>query len=180
MIQLAINAVDRIFGNNEKLSIQNQELSEVLECNIVEITEKESYAIPSLPVDTDETISDTIYTMPKIINALVFVYSDDIVFFERNLTNIQNSDEFFKITSLYSKTYENLKLLDWTSDTNSSMLGGRHFNLVFQNVVRVEAQAQNASNFKNASYTSNSSLGTKPNQEVNKSALLKGVEMLRG
>lgn len=180
MISLAINFLDRVFGNNDKISIENQELSEMLECTIIEISEKETYAIPSLPIDTDETIADTIYTLPKIITARVFVLSDDIVFFEKSLTNIQNSDDFFKITSLYAKTYDNLKLLEWSADTNANVLGGRHYILTLQNIIRVEAQAVNVSNFSNSSYTSNSNLGTKPNNEVNKSALLKGVEMVGG
>ena len=54
MISLAINVLDRVFGNNDKISIQNQELSEILECTIVEISEKETYAIPSLPIDKRE------------------------------------------------------------------------------------------------------------------------------
>ena len=31
MISLALNVLDRVFGNNDKISIQNQELSEMLE-----------------------------------------------------------------------------------------------------------------------------------------------------
>lgn len=179
MIGIAINALDRFFGNNDNLSLQNQELSQVLECHIVEITEKESYAIPSYPIDTDETIADTIYTLPKIINVRAFVLSDNIIFFEKSLSNIQNSDEFFKITSLYAKTYENLKLLEWSADTNSSVLGGRHYVLTFQSIIRVEAQATNVANFKKAGYAGAANIGTKQATSINKSALLKGVDLIK-
>lgn len=178
MISLALNAIDRfILGNNDKLSLQNQELSEALSCNIVEIMEMDSAEVPNYPLDSGEFISDTIYTLPKTISVRVFVYSDDIVFFERDLENIQKSNDLFKITSLYAKNYENLKYLTYSSVTNSSCLGGRQYNLEFKQIKLVSAFVENISNYSNASYTGKSNLGAMQSTEQNKSALLKGVEL---
>ncbi len=163
------------------ISIENQELGDALLCSIVEISETQNFALPAQPLDNGELIHDTIYRAEYAITARVFVLSDDIVFFERNLDNIQNSDEFFKITSLYSKSYDNLKLLSWSADTNSQVLNGRHYFLQLQKMFLVEAQVQ-PSNLSNASYSGKSTQGTKRNEAIDtkekKSALLQSVEYI--
>lgn len=180
-MNLPINLVTAI--SSESLSLQNQELSETLLCNIVEIQETHNYALPTQPLDNGELIRDTIYNLETMITARVFVLADDIVFFERSIQNIQNSDTFFKITSLYSKSYDSLKLLSWSADTNSNTLNGRHFYLQLQEIVLVEAQVQPA-NLGNASYSDKSTQGTKRTEAIDtkekKSALLKSVEFIGG
>lgn len=167
--------------SSEKLNLQNQELGEILLCSIVEIQETHNYALPAQPLDDAELIHDTIYNLDTTITARVFVLADDIVFFERSVENLQNSDEFFKITSLYSKSYDNLKILSWSADTNSNTLNGRHFFLQLQEMVLVEAQVQ-PSNLSNASYSDKSTQGTKRTEAIDtkekKSALLKSVEYI--
>lgn len=180
-MNLPINISNAI--SSERLNLQNQELSEALLCNIVEIQETHNYALPTQPLDNGELIRDTICKLETTITSRVFVLADDIVFFERSAQNIQNSDNFFKITSLYSKSYDNLKLLSWTADTNSNTLNGRHFFLQLQEIVLVEAQVQPA-NLGNASYSDKSTQGTKRAEAIDtkekKSALLKSVEFIGG
>lgn len=176
--------LNNAFNAGENLSLENQELSEALLCNIVEISENTNFKIPSFPIDNGEVIADTIIDLNNILNCRVFVLSDNIVFFEKSLKNLQNSSEFFKITSLYSKSYDNLKLLGWSADTNSQMVGGRHYTLTLQELVLVEALVTPA-NMSNASYSSKQTLGTKQSESQldtpqKKSALLTSKEWLGG
>ncbi len=180
-MNIPLNLITAI--GSERLSLQNQDLSDALLCNIVEIQETHNYALPTQPLDNGELIRDTIYSLDTTLTVRVFVFANDIVFFERSLYGIQNSDTFFKINSLYSKSYDNLKLLSWSADTNSNTLNGRHFFLQLQEVVLIEAQAQPI-NLGNASYSNEYTQGTKRAEAIDtkekKSALLKSVEFVGG
>ena len=110
-----------------------------IQCSICEIHANNSYDLPQYPIDSGSFISDTYYIKPQVINVRAFVEGSKIQYLKNQLSLIQESDVMFVLQSTFERAYNNLKLLEYTEDTTSQNVSGSFFNLVFQEVITIDA-----------------------------------------
>lgn len=169
MITLALNILSSILYKTKPMMISVG--GDSLKCRIVEITEQQNYGLPNNPIDSGQFVSDTIYTMPKTLSVRVFVKSEDLDNFISSIENGNLSQDLFEINSMYEVTYKNMKIVSYSRDLNSSMIGAMYFNLQFQEVILVDALAENFKSSSKAGYSPKKDLGNKVPQEKPKSVL---------
>lgn len=147
-----------------------------LPCIVSEISETQDFNAPQYPVESGSYKGDTIYKMPLKVNLRCFVEGGDYVSFEYALNElVNNKNNFVTLSSLGSKTYENLKVVSWARDTNSQMVGATHYNVALQEVILVNSFSAGAGVSKGA-YGAVKSLGNKATSAVSnpRSVLHKG------
>lgn len=174
MLNVALNALGNLLSWLNKIEITDAVNMKDLPCVVTEINEMQEYGTPVSPVESNEYRGDTIYRMPKIVQARLFVEGSDYIDFESKLEEIQFDENFVEISSLQGKVYKNLKIKSWAADTNSEMVGARYYNVQFQEFILVSALA----NLKDmpAGAGSSAQQGDKAPQATKKSAALKGAQ----
>lgn len=170
----AINLVDGemfLFAGDSKTPIQ---------CSICELHANNDYELPQYPIDNGSFISDTYYVKPQIVSARVFVAGNKIAYLKNQLKLTQESEIFFTIQSTHERIYNNLKILKYTEDTTSQNVSGTFFNLIFQEVITIEAMVAkyNAKVQSSPSFASKNNEGVKKTQPV--SALKQGSKFVLG
>lgn len=171
MLNVALNALGSLLSWLNKIEITDAVSMRDLPCVVTEINEMQEFGTPVSPVESNEYRGDTIYRMPKIVQARLFVEGSDYNDFENRLSEIQFDENFVEISSLQGKVYKNLKIKSWAADTNSEMVGARYYNVQFQEFILVSALA----NLKNMPAGAGSSVkqGDKSPQQRARSVLHK-------
>lgn len=150
---------------------ENNQSLETLRCRLVEINEEQTFEVPTFPTDDGEFRNDTIWRNPQNVSVRVFVEAEDIPAFESNIKEAQFSAQTFSLFSMYNKVYNNLKVLSYSRELNSSMLGACHFWIDLQEIIFVRAIAQSYKMKKNSGYSNKRDTGTKTPQTPPKSTL---------
>lgn len=144
---------------------------EDLNCTIYEINETQDFGLPQNPLDDGSFIADTIYRNPKKINLRVLVADSDISTFINNIESVQFSNDLFTVTSLANQVYKNLKIISYTKDVTSKMVGKTFYLIALEEVRMVKALVESYKNSKNSGYGNNQNVGSKDNNERKQSAL---------
>lgn len=158
-------------SNQNQTRILNIKGIEDLNCTVYEISERQDYGLPQIPLDNGTFISDTIYKNPKVIDVRVLVNESDIATFKANVESSQFSNTMFTVTSLNGETYSNLKITNMSNALTSAMTGKRFFIISFLEIKLVKALVESYQTSKNAGYTSNKNVGTKDGKEQKTTAL---------
>lgn len=135
---LNFGSVTNLFSDLFLMSVQNADDQSKLPCKILELQEVETQGIPTMPLDNNSFISDTIYKQPLQLQLSVFVYGNQVNTFESLLVKAQNSKKGFIINGVY-KSYPNMRLSEKSSSENSNMVGGKVFSLAFQETLFVQS-----------------------------------------
>lgn len=172
---------DLIFSKKDLSKFGTNTNLDGFKCIIKEVNDTQAYQIPSHPRDDNQSQNDTIYRMPRMISALVYVQGEDIEGFENDIKNAQLSEDLFFIKSLHNQTYTNLKILDFSKATSSENTSGAYYSVNLQEVILVKALTENYKNSKNAGYSNNKNIGSQNAKPVQKKSLaLTGLEALKG
>ncbi len=172
MISVALNAAASVTEFFSAMKIRSQVALNDLPCRITQIQETQDYNLPQFPIESGEYRGDTIYRMPLKLECRFFVESADFADFETMLNDINFSTDFVYIQSLNGKVYNNLKILSWSRDTSSQMLGAAYYSVSLQEFVIIDGLAFS----KAVSKASNGAVSEKgnksPQEATNKSSSL--------
>ena len=146
---------------------------EDLKCSIYEINEVQDYGLPQNPLDDGSFIADTIYRNPKKLSIRVLVADSDVSTFVANIDSVQFSNNLFTVTSIANQVFRNMKVVNYSKDINSNIVGKQFYLISLEEVKLVKALVESYKNSKNAGYGNNQQAGTKNNTEK-KSTALKG------
>lgn len=120
------------------MSLQNGDDQTSLPCSILELQEVETQGIPTMPLDNNSFINNTIFKNPLQLQLQVFVYGNSVNTFESLLVKAQNGKKGFIINGVY-KSYTNMRLAEKSFNENAKMIGGAVFNLSFQETLFVQS-----------------------------------------
>ena len=110
----------------------------MLPCDIMELNEVRQFETPSFPLDDGSNISDTIYTLPRVISARVYVNTNDYDTFKQKLESLQYGDGF-DIYGVDSQLYESFRLTDVSEPQTSDVASAYIINLTFKETILVGA-----------------------------------------
>lgn len=175
MISVAINAASSMHEFFSAMKIRSQVALNDLPCRITAISETQDYNLPQFPIESGEYRGDTIYRMPLKLECRLFVESGDFLEFENMLNDINFSEDFVYIQALNGKIYNNMKILSWSREMNSQMIGAAYYMVSLQEFVIIDSLAFS----KNVSAAANGAVadkGTKSVEEKDSSTLFKFKE----
>lgn len=135
---LNMGSVTDLFADLFIMSIQNGDDQQKLPCKIIELMDMTSYGIPTMPLDNNSFINDTIYKNPNQLQLQVFVSENNFNTFTGLLEKAQNSKKGFIINGI-NESYINMRLEDRSFSENGGMVGGVMMSLSFRETLFVQS-----------------------------------------
>lgn len=135
---LNVGSITDLFSDLFIMSLQNGDDQQKLPCKIIELMQIENYGIPTMPLDNNSFINDTIYKNPIQLQLQVFVSENDFDTFSSLIEKTQNSKKGFIVNGI-NDSYINMRLEEKSYSESGGVVGGVMMSLSLKETLFIES-----------------------------------------